>query len=107
MQLIPAIDLMNGKIVRLTRGEAKTAKFYENQFGTPVEAAQRWRDEGAGKLHIIDLDAAFATWQQPLQSSLRLRKMLNYQFKSAAEYAATKQPKNSSKQASLKSSLAP
>ena len=60
MQLIPAIDLMNGKIVRLTLGEAKTAKFYENQFGTPVEAAQRWRDEGAGKLHIIDLDAAFA-----------------------------------------------
>ena len=60
MQLIPAIDLMNGKIVRLTRGEAKTAKFYENLFGTPVEAAQRWRDEGAGKLHIIDLDAAFA-----------------------------------------------
>ena len=59
MQLIPAIDLMNGKIVRLTRGEAKTAKFYEGQFGTPVEAAQRWRDEGASKLHIIDLDAAF------------------------------------------------
>ena len=60
MQLIPAIDLMNGKIVRLTRGEAATAKFYETEFGTPVEAAKRWRDEGAGKLHIIDLDAAFA-----------------------------------------------
>lgn len=59
MQLIPAIDLMGGKIVRLTRGEAKTAKTYESQFGTPVEAAKRWRDEGAGKLHIIDLDAAF------------------------------------------------
>jgi len=59
MQLIPAIDLMNGKIVRLTRGEAKTAKRYEKQFGTPLEAAKRWRDEGAGKLHIIDLDAAF------------------------------------------------
>lgn len=58
MQLIPAIDLMNGKIVRLTRGEAKTAKFY-HQFGTPLEAAERWRDEGARKLHIIDLDAAF------------------------------------------------
>lgn len=58
MQLIPAIDLMNGKIVRLTRGEAKTAKFYD-QFGTPLEAAKRWYDEGAGKLHIIDLDAAF------------------------------------------------
>jgi phosphoribosylformimino-5-aminoimidazole carboxamide ribotide isomerase len=59
MQLIPAIDLMGGKIVRLTRGEAKTAKTYEKEFGTPVEAAQRWRDEGAAKLHIIDLDAAF------------------------------------------------
>ncbi len=60
MKLIPAIDLMNGKIVRLTRGEAKTAKIYETEFGTPVEAAKRWRDEGAGKLHIIDLDAAFS-----------------------------------------------
>lgn len=59
VQLIPAIDLMGGKIVRLTRGEAETAKFYETQFGTPVQAAKRWRDEGACKLHIIDLDAAF------------------------------------------------
>jgi phosphoribosylformimino-5-aminoimidazole carboxamide ribotide isomerase len=58
MQLIPAIDLMNSKIVRLTQGEAKTAKVYD-QFGGPVETALRWRDEGAGKLHIIDLDAAF------------------------------------------------
>jgi phosphoribosylformimino-5-aminoimidazole carboxamide ribotide isomerase len=59
LQLIPAIDLMNGKIVRLTRGEAKTAKSYESKFGTPIEVAKRWCDDGAGKLHIIDLDAAF------------------------------------------------
>jgi phosphoribosylformimino-5-aminoimidazole carboxamide ribotide isomerase len=59
MQLIPAIDLMGGKIVRLTKGKKETAKSYEAQFGTPLQAAQRWRDEGAGKLHIIDLDAAF------------------------------------------------
>jgi phosphoribosylformimino-5-aminoimidazole carboxamide ribotide isomerase len=59
MQLIPAIDLMGGKIVRLTRGEANTAKSYEKEFGTPIDAAKRWCDEGAGKLHIIDLDAAF------------------------------------------------
>ncbi|MCL2868332.1 MAG: 1-(5-phosphoribosyl)-5-[(5-phosphoribosylamino)methylideneamino] imidazole-4-carboxamide isomerase [Candidatus Bathyarchaeota archaeon] len=58
MQLIPAIDLMNSNIVRLSQGEAKTAKVYE-QFGGPMEAAKRWRDEGAGKLHLIDLDAAF------------------------------------------------
>ena len=60
MQLIPAIDLMNGKIVRLTRGDPKTPKMYD-QFGTPLEAALRWRDQGAGKLHVIDLDAAFGT----------------------------------------------
>ena len=60
MQLIPAIDLMNGKIVRLSRGDPKTAKVYD-QFGGPMETAKRWRDEGAAKLHIIDLDAAFGT----------------------------------------------
>ena len=59
MHLIPAIDLMDGQIVRLTRGEAKTAKTYRDKFGTPVQAAERWRNEGAGKIHIIDLDAAF------------------------------------------------
>ena len=59
MQLIPAIDLMNGKIVRLTKGDPKTAKVYTEKFGTPLEAAKRWQDEGAGKLHLIDLDAAF------------------------------------------------
>jgi phosphoribosylformimino-5-aminoimidazole carboxamide ribotide isomerase len=58
MQLIPAIDLMDSKIVRLSQGEAKSVKVYE-QFGGPVEAARRWCAEGAGKLHIIDLDAAF------------------------------------------------
>lgn len=60
MQLIPAIDLMGGKIVRLTKGKAETAKCYEDQFGTPLQAAERWKAEGAGKLHIIDLDAAFS-----------------------------------------------
>ena len=60
MQLIPSIDLLKGKIVRLSRGNPKTAKIYD-QFGGPVETAKHWRDEGAGKLHIIDLDAAFGT----------------------------------------------
>ena len=57
VQLIPAIDLMNGKIVRLTHGDPKTAKIY-SQFGGPVETAKKWQADGATKLHIIDLDAA-------------------------------------------------
>jgi phosphoribosylformimino-5-aminoimidazole carboxamide ribotide isomerase len=60
LQLIPAVDLMDGKIVRLTHGDPETAKVY-NQFGGPVETAKKWKAEGAGKLHIIDLDAALGT----------------------------------------------
>jgi phosphoribosylformimino-5-aminoimidazole carboxamide ribotide isomerase len=58
MQVIPAIDLMNGKVVRLSRGDPDTAKAYD-YMGTPVEVAMKWKAEGAKRLHIIDLDAAF------------------------------------------------
>ncbi|HUU86443.1 MAG TPA: HisA/HisF-related TIM barrel protein, partial [Candidatus Glassbacteria bacterium] len=60
MQLIPAIDLMNGRIVRLSRGDPNTAKIYE-QFGGPVTTAKKWQKDGAKKLHIIDLDAALGS----------------------------------------------
>jgi phosphoribosylformimino-5-aminoimidazole carboxamide ribotide isomerase len=58
MQVIPAIDLMNGKVVRLTKGDPQQATFYDS-WGAPVEVAQKWKREGADRLHIIDLDAAF------------------------------------------------
>jgi phosphoribosylformimino-5-aminoimidazole carboxamide ribotide isomerase len=60
LQVIPAVDLMKGKVVRLSRGDPKTAKVY-SQFGTAVETAKKWKRDGARKLHIIDLDAAFGT----------------------------------------------
>jgi phosphoribosylformimino-5-aminoimidazole carboxamide ribotide isomerase len=59
MMVIPAIDLMLGKVVRLTRGDPATAKYYE-QWGTPAEVALKWKGEGAKRLHIIDLDATFS-----------------------------------------------
>jgi phosphoribosylformimino-5-aminoimidazole carboxamide ribotide isomerase len=59
MNVIPAIDLMNGKVVRLSRGDPATAKFYD-QWGTPIEVALKWKAEGAARLHIIDLDAALS-----------------------------------------------
>jgi phosphoribosylformimino-5-aminoimidazole carboxamide ribotide isomerase len=58
VNVIPAIDLMNGKVVRLSRGDPATAKCYDN-WGTPVEVALKWKAEGATRLHVIDLDAAF------------------------------------------------
>jgi phosphoribosylformimino-5-aminoimidazole carboxamide ribotide isomerase len=59
MNVIPAIDLMNGKVVRLTRGDCATAIVYD-QWGTPIDVALKWKAEGAKRLHIIDLDAAFS-----------------------------------------------
>jgi phosphoribosylformimino-5-aminoimidazole carboxamide ribotide isomerase len=59
LQVIPAIDIMKGKVVRLTRGDPKAVKQYDS-LGSPIEFAERWKSEGADKLHIIDLDAAFS-----------------------------------------------
>ena len=55
MIIIPAIDLIDGSCVRLTRGRFDTEKKY---YDNPVEAARRWKKEGAEWLHIIDLDGA-------------------------------------------------
>ena len=57
MNVIPAIDLMNGAVVRLMRGDSKTITRYK-QFGTPRQVAEKWEREGAKAIHIVDLDAA-------------------------------------------------
>lgn len=59
MQVIPAIDLMEGKVVRLRQGDPKTAKIYD-YFGDPIEVAEKWKNAGADALHIVDLDAALS-----------------------------------------------
>lgn len=58
MEVVPAIDLMEGKVVRLSQGDPKTVKVYD-YLGEPVVIAKKWEKEGANTLHIIDLDAAF------------------------------------------------
>jgi len=55
--VIPAIDLMNGKVVRLLRGDPKSARSYAH-MGDPVDFARMWEAEGARMIHIVDLDAA-------------------------------------------------
>jgi len=55
LTLLPAVDVADGKAVRLTQGEAGT----ETSFGDPVDAAQAWADQGAEWIHLVDLDAAF------------------------------------------------
>lgn len=57
MEVIPAVDLMKGKVVRLKRGDPNTSVNY-NIFGDPIQTAKKWEREGAETIHVIDLDAA-------------------------------------------------
>jgi phosphoribosylformimino-5-aminoimidazole carboxamide ribotide isomerase len=58
MMVIPAIDLLDGKVVRLVKGDPNDKTIYSDN---PVEVAERWAAEGAEMLHIVDLDAALQT----------------------------------------------
>lgn len=53
--LLPAVDVADGKAVRLTQGEAGS----ETSYGDPADAAAEWANQGAEWIHLVDLDAAF------------------------------------------------
>ncbi len=55
LTLLPAVDVADGKAVRLTQGAAGT----ETSYGDPVDAALAWAHQGAKWVHLVDLDAAF------------------------------------------------
>ena len=57
MTIIPAIDIINGKCVRLTNGDYAQKKIYKDD---PVEVAKQFADAGLQRLHIVDLDGAKA-----------------------------------------------
>jgi phosphoribosylformimino-5-aminoimidazole carboxamide ribotide isomerase len=57
MDIIPAIDLHGGKCVRLLRGERSKETVYSDN---PAEMARKWQSLGAARLHMVDLDGAFA-----------------------------------------------
>jgi len=54
MKIIPAIDIMNGQVVRLYKGDPKQKTIYSDN---PIEIAKKWEQNGADMLHIVDLDA--------------------------------------------------
>jgi phosphoribosylformimino-5-aminoimidazole carboxamide ribotide isomerase len=57
LELIPAIDLKGGKCVRLQEGIASRSTEYSDN---PVSMALHWEDQGATRLHLVDLDGAFS-----------------------------------------------
>jgi phosphoribosylformimino-5-aminoimidazole carboxamide ribotide isomerase len=57
MRVIPAIDLMGGKVVRLVEGKRERATVYSDR---PAEIARAFVDAGARRIHVVDLDGAFS-----------------------------------------------
>ena len=57
-EIIPCVDIQNGKAVRLYEGDPERETVY---FDSPVDAARHWADLGAGRLHLVDLDAALGS----------------------------------------------
>lgn len=55
LELLPAVDVSDGRAVQLVQGVAGTG----GEFGDPWEAAKAWQDQGAEWIHLVDLDAAF------------------------------------------------
>ena len=55
LELLPAVDVVDGRAVQLVQGVAGTG----GEFGDPLEAALAWQEQGAEWLHLVDLDAAF------------------------------------------------
>ncbi len=74
MIIIPAIDLIDGSCVRLIRGRFDTKKKY---YDNPVEAAERWKKEGAEWLHIIDLDGARTGSPENLSTAVKIKQKVD------------------------------
>ncbi len=70
MEILPAIDLKDGKCVRLTKGLMDTAKIYSDE---PWQVAKRFEQMGAKWLHLVDLNGAFAGEPKNLEQIEKIR----------------------------------
>lgn len=71
MTIIPAIDIKNGKCVRLTQGKFDAVTIYSDD---PVIMAKKWENEGVKMIHIVDLDGAEKSLPVNYEAILRIRK---------------------------------
>ena len=74
MQLYPAIDLKDGKAVRLTKGLMDSAKIYSDE---PWQVAKRFEELGSSWLHLVDLNGAFAGTPKNLEQIEKIRANCN------------------------------
>ena len=99
IQVIPAIDIIDGRCVRLSKGDYGTSRVY----GNPLDMAKAFADAGARRLHLVDLDGAKAkrpcnltvleaiaslgTLKVEFGGGLKSREALSYVFSAGADYA--------------------
>ncbi len=69
MEIIPAIDIINGKCVRLVQGKFDQATVFSDD---PVQMALRWEDEGAPRLHLVDLNGSRFGSPQEIETVKRI-----------------------------------
>jgi phosphoribosylformimino-5-aminoimidazole carboxamide ribotide isomerase len=74
MIVIPAIDLKDGKCVRLLQGREEDVTVYSDN---PAEMAEKWVDMGARLLHVVDLDGAFTGEQKNFKRISEIRKAVH------------------------------
>ena len=74
MDILPAIDLKDGKAVRLTKGLMESAKIYSNE---PWEVAKVFEEMGSSWVHLVDLNGAFAGEPKNLEQIEKIRKNRN------------------------------
>jgi phosphoribosylformimino-5-aminoimidazole carboxamide ribotide isomerase len=77
MDILPAIDLKDGKAVRLTKGLMDSAKIYSDE---PWEVAKVFEEMGSKWLHLVDLNGAFAGEPKNLEQIKQIRKMCDIEI---------------------------
>ncbi len=75
--IIPAIDLMNGECVRLQQGDPEKKTIYSH---SPEEVAHEWVRQGARRIHVVDLDGAFAGRPKNLDAISRIRESVDVEI---------------------------
>ena len=74
MDVIPAIDLLGGRCVRLFQGDYEQSQVFDTD---PVAVARRWAQEGATRIHLVDLDGAKAGKPENWQAIAAIAKAVN------------------------------
>ena len=86
MQVIPAVDVLGGRVVRLLRGSYEEVTAYGTD---PVEMATRWMEQGASMVHVVDLEAARSGQPDPVLWEQMVAARVEFQVGGGIRDAAT------------------